>query len=86
MTQNQKGKKDMLRNKDILECQFESMKAWIDYMHSFGKEEYLWLGGEHYGDWLAMDGDEYIGATSADYIASAFFAVLTASIYFTASA
>ena len=64
-------------NKDILECQFESMKAWIDYMHSFGKEEYLWLGGEHYGDWLAMDGDEYIGATSADYIASAFFAYST---------
>ena len=64
-------------NKKILENQFESMKKWIDYMHSAGEEEYLWLGGKHYGDWLAMDGDGYMGSTSTDYIASAFFAYST---------
>lgn len=61
-------------NKEILENQYESMKKWIDYMHSAGEQEYLWLDGKHYGDWLAMDGDDYMGSTSTDYIASAFFA------------
>lgn len=70
-------------NKKILEDQFDSMKGWIEYMHSAGSEEFLWLGGDHYGDWLAMDGseqaggDDYIGATPQDYIASAFFAYST---------
>lgn len=61
-------------SKKILENQFESMRGWVEYMHSAGDEEFLWLGGDHYGDWLAMDGDDYIGATPQDYIASAFFA------------
>lgn len=63
-------------DKKILEDNFEMMKKWVDYLHGFGPEEYLWLGGYHYGDWLAMDagGDEYVGATSNDLIASAFFA------------
>lgn len=63
-------------NKQILQNQFESMKKWVDYVHNFGKEEYLWLGGDRFGDWLAIDNTDgsYIGATSVDYIASAFFA------------
>lgn len=61
-------------DKSILEAQFESMRRWIEYMHGAGSEEFLWLGGNHYGDWLAMDGDDYVGATPPDYIASAFFA------------
>ena len=64
-------------NKAVLEAQFESMKGWIDYMRGAGSEEFLWLGGEHYGDWLAMDGDELKGGTSHDYIASAFYAYST---------
>lgn len=55
---------------------FPMMKKWVEYIHSAGPEEYLWLGGMHYGDWLAMDAgsDSYVGATSNDLIASAFFA------------
>lgn len=65
-------------NDDVLRVQFDSMKKWIEYMHNAGEEEYLWLGGEHFGDWLAMDnGESYGGATSKDYIASAFFAYST---------
>ncbi len=43
---------------------------------NFGEDEFLWLGGNHFGDWLAMDDDPdvYIGATSTDFIASAYFA------------
>ncbi|MBQ2676735.1 MAG: family 78 glycoside hydrolase catalytic domain [Clostridia bacterium] len=60
----------------VLNDNFSMMKKWVDYMHSAGDEEFLWLGGAHYGDWLAMDAgeDNYSGATSADFIASAFFA------------
>lgn len=66
-------------NKADLEQNFPLMKKWVDYMHGTGPAEYLWLGGRHYGDWLAMDAgeDSYVGATSNDLIASAFFAYST---------
>lgn len=66
-------------NKEILKENFTAMKKWVEYMHSAGPEEYLWLGGVHYGDWLAMDAgeDSLVGATSNDLIASAFFAYST---------
>ena len=62
-------------DKKILEDNFELMQKWVEYQHSAGGEEFLWLGGIHYGDWLAMDAgeDSYVGATSNDLIASAFF-------------
>lgn len=64
-------------NEEILAEQFESMRGWIEYMRGAEGGEYLWLGGKHYGDWLGMDGDGYMGATSHDYIASAFYAYST---------
>lgn len=66
-------------DKTILRDNFEMMKRWVGYMRSEGPEEYLWLGGFHYGDWLAMDAgaDSYVGATSNDLIASAFYAYST---------
>ena len=66
-------------NKELLKKHFPMMKKWVEYLHSAGSEEYLWLGGMHYGDWLAMDAgaDSYVGATSNDLIGSAFFAYST---------
>ena len=63
-------------NKKLLKKHFPIMKKWVDFLHGFGPAEYLWLGGYHYGDWLAMDAgeDSYVGATANDLIASAFFA------------
>ena len=63
-------------NKEQLREHFPMMKKWVDYIRSFGPEEYLWLEGAHFGDWLAMDAgeDSYKGATSEDMIGSAFFA------------
>ena len=59
----------------ILEENFEMMKRWVEFERSDGDEEFLWLGRIHTGDWLAVDAgeDEYIGATSTDLIATAFF-------------
>ena len=62
-------------NLENLRTQFPMMKKWVEYMHGAGEEEHLWLGGNHYGDWLAMDAGYgiYIGATQTDFIASAFY-------------
>ena len=70
---------ELYGDKTILEENFQMMRRWVEYMHSAGNEEYLWLGGYHYGDWLAMDAgeDSYVGATSNDLIATAFFAYST---------
>ncbi len=67
-------------NKQILRKHFPMMQKWIEYVRNFGDEEYLWIGGDHYGDWLALDaGDgQRFGATQTDLIASAFFAYTTA--------
>ncbi|MBR2650104.1 MAG: family 78 glycoside hydrolase catalytic domain, partial [Clostridia bacterium] len=66
-------------NREMLEENFELMRRWVEYIRSAGPEEFLWLGGKHYGDWLAMDAgeDSYVGATSNDLIASAFYAYST---------
>ncbi len=70
-------------NKKLLAENFPMMKKWVNYMHSFGPAEFLWLAGSHYGDWLAMDSgkaDSTEGATSTDLIASAFFAYSTSLV------
>ncbi|MBE6593810.1 MAG: alfa-L-rhamnosidase [Ruminococcaceae bacterium] len=66
---------ELYGDESFLSENFELMRRWVEYQHSAGPEEFLWLGGVHYGDWLAHDSgeDSYEGATSADLIASAFF-------------
>lgn len=66
-------------NKKALKKNFPMMKKWVEYIRRSGSEEYLWLTGVHFGDWLALDAGEnsYIGATSNDLIASAFYAYST---------
>ncbi|MDD6763110.1 MAG: family 78 glycoside hydrolase catalytic domain [Clostridiales bacterium] len=63
-------------NEQILKDNFECMRGWVEYMHNSGDEEYLWLGGGHFGDWLGLDSPEgsYKGITDEDLIASCFFA------------
>ena len=62
--------------KQILADNFEMMRRWVEYMRSVGEDEFLWLSGNQFGDWLAMDagGDTYEGATSKDLIGTAFYA------------
>lgn len=60
----------------LLEEQYESMKAWVEYMHKQGENEYLWIVGFNFGDWLALDAPSgsYSGATPKDFVATAFYA------------
>ena len=63
-------------DKRILEVQYKSMKAWIDYMKQRAGEKYLWLGDEHYGDWLDFSSNKtglLKGNTDRDLIANAYF-------------
>lgn len=60
----------------ILEEQYESMKKWVGFMAEQAGEDLLWIGGTHYGDWLAFatTRSDYPGATTdKDLIATAYF-------------
>lgn len=63
----------------ILKRQYESMKAWIEYIRRQGENEYLWNTGFHFGDWAALDTnpEDRFGATSTDFIATAYYAYST---------
>ena len=63
-------------NKDVLRDQFETMKGWVDYITKVTKKENLWIGGNHFGDWLGLDAPSgtYKGSSREDLIASAFYA------------
>ena len=61
-------------DKAVLEEQFDSMKAWIDWMRE-RSENGRRSGGSHFGDWLGLDSPEgsYKGATPEDLIAMAYY-------------
>jgi alpha-L-rhamnosidase len=50
----------------ILETQYPSMKAWVEYMRKQAGESFLWNTGFHFGDWLAFatTASDYPGATT----------------------
>ncbi len=60
----------------ILENQYQSMQAWIEYMRNSAGDDYLWTENWHFGDWLAFatTNSDYPGATTEkDLIATAYF-------------
>ncbi|HTL07696.1 MAG TPA: glycoside hydrolase family 78 protein [Chitinophagaceae bacterium] len=64
-------------DKRILETQYSSMKAYVDYIRKKAGETYQWKGGSVFGDWLfykSMQQTENDGYTSPDMIATMFFA------------
>ena len=63
-------------DKRILEVQYPSMKAWVEYMKTRAGEKNLWTGDTHFGDWLAFASNrsDYTGATTEkDLIATAYY-------------
>ena len=61
----------------LLERQYPSMRAWIDYARRRAGTELIWRPGWQFGDWLALHSDDpsYPGATTGtDLIATAFLA------------
>ena len=64
-------------DKRILEEQYPSMKAWVEYMRRQAGERFIWSSGSSFGDWLAFatTNSDYPGATTdKDLIQTAYFA------------
>jgi alpha-L-rhamnosidase len=51
-------------DKQLLQNQYPSMKAWVDYMQTHAKNN-LWNTGFHFGDWLFYSVDNDLDGTSA---------------------
>ncbi len=67
-------------DKSILEDQFDSMKAWVDYVRRVDGDNHGWRYVFHYGDWLALDNmngnaEQVFGATDEEFIANLYYAV-----------
>lgn len=65
-------------DRQILEDQFDSMCAWVDYIGKVDGEDHSWGRRFHFGDWLALDNpggaaDEVLGGTDEDYIANIYY-------------
>lgn len=63
-------------DKAILERQYESMCAWVDYMTRADGEDNGWRRRYHYGDWLALDAirpENQRGGTDVGLVASTQF-------------
>jgi alpha-L-rhamnosidase len=60
----------------LLAEQYDSMKAWVEYIRAQGDNECMWETGFHFGDWVALDAKEgsYVGATPLPLIATAYYA------------
>lgn len=65
-------------DKVILEEQYESMKAWIEFMRIHSKDG-IWNYRLQFGDWVALDAEEgsYFGATPNDLTCTAYYAYST---------
>lgn len=69
-------------DKKLLENQYQSMKAWVEYIRKKAGDSYIWKGGSKYGDWLfyhppVNNHTEFDGHTELDFIATAFYAYST---------
>lgn len=66
-------------DKRVLAEHYASMKKWVDYLLKESRENnYLWVKGSHYGDWLFYskpnDPDGKSAVTSKHLVAQCFFA------------
>ncbi|HEV8282853.1 MAG TPA: family 78 glycoside hydrolase catalytic domain [Chitinophagaceae bacterium] len=75
-------------DKKILEQQYSSMKAWVEYMKNQSKND-LWNTGFHFGDWLFYrpfdDNDGRSAVTDKYLIAQCFYAYSTQLVVNTAN-
>jgi alpha-L-rhamnosidase len=63
-------------DKQILEQQYPSMKAWVEYMRNRAGNDYIWSGDPQFGDWQELvpsfvDDPRFV--TNKDFIATAYY-------------
>ncbi len=64
----------------ILRKQYDSMKAWVDYVRALEEKDHGWRKQFHFGDWLALDhprqdAEQMLGGTDEDFLAAVYFAL-----------
>lgn len=69
-------------DRELLETQYPSMKAWVEYIRNKSGDGMIWKGGSVFGDWLfyhpfVNDHTTPDGHTEHDFIATAFYAYST---------
>jgi alpha-L-rhamnosidase len=70
----------------VLEQQYDSMKGWVDYIHSRDEAaggKRLWINDFHYGAWLSLDVEDIwnrFGGTEAAFLASAYYSFSSAIV------
>ena len=69
-------------DKQLLENQYPSMKAYVEFIRKKAGDSYLWKKGSAFGDWLyympsTNNHGEPDGYTDKDYLCQAFFAYST---------
>ena len=72
-------------DKKLLETQYNSMKAWVEYIRKKAGDNYIWKDGSVFGDWLfyhppVNNHTEPDGYTDHDFIATAFYAYSTSIV------
>lgn len=75
-------------DKEVLARQYQSMKAWVDYMSTQDKDGVHRYGGYHIGDWLSQDQhspDALVGLTPTELLATAYYAFSAGILAKTAS-
>lgn len=64
-------------DRQVLESQYPSMRAWVDYVSNLAGADRLWSSGFQFGDWLdpvAPNDDPGAGRTDPHLVATACFA------------
>lgn len=66
-------------NVDIIKELFPAIKKYVDSITNATKDQFLWTGGQHYGDWLGLDSKpgSSKGASRDDLVATAYYAYST---------
>lgn len=61
---------------EVLENLFEPICKWVNYITKSTTKPNLWIGGDHYADWLELGGKygKFKGPTRDDLVASAYYA------------
>lgn len=67
-------------DKSILRKQYDSMKAWVEYVRGLEEQDHAWRKQFHFGDWLALDhprqeAEQVLGGTDEDFLAALYYAV-----------
>lgn len=67
---------DIYGDISVIRDQYESMKAWVEYIRAYNGSDWRWRKAFHFGDWLALDSKDNsmpTGATDVGFVATVYY-------------